>query len=319
MMQPHNSTSAPQWCVREARDADEHAHNLRDWQQQYDQLSGGAFYGRIDELAFDKLQLFREHTSHALQQQCNVWPDSLWLGFAVGDEECRINGECVTSQQLMCRPGEQHFELTTPENFDIYGIVVSQQALIRTAHSQGTAIDDVLWSAPRRSWDPQKLNALRYMLQRLLTPMHTGVGGHLQQDLLLSVVLDVLQQGAADHAPLLNANRRKAVVDRVRDYLAACPHADVNITDLCELTHVSRRTLQYSFESVLGLSPLRYLRLSRLNNVRRGLLAGLEEGQTIAMLAGQYGFWHAGQFAHDYKQLFGETPSDTSKKALVRS
>lgn len=317
MMQPLNSSTAPQWCVREARDADEHAHNLRDWQQQYDQLSGGAFYGRIDELAFDKLQLFREHTSHALQQQCNVWPDSLWLGFAVGDEECRINGESVTAQQLMCRPGDRHFELSTPADFDIYGIVVSQQALLHTAQVQGIRVDDGQWSAPRRSWDPQKLNALRYMLQRLLTPMHTGVGGHLQQDLLLSVVLDVLQQGEPEQAQALSSQRRKAVVERVKDFMAAHPQADIDITGLCELTHVSRRTLQYSFESVLGLSPLRYLRLTRLNTVRRALLAGLDDGQSIAALAAQHGFWHAGQFAHDYKQLFGENPSDTLKKTVI--
>ncbi|MEI8618536.1 helix-turn-helix domain-containing protein [Pseudoalteromonas sp. B193] len=34
---------------------------------------------------------------------------------------------------------------------------------------------------------------------------------------------------------------------------------------------VSRRTLQYSFESILGINPLRFLRLTRLNNVRREL------------------------------------------------
>lgn len=87
------------------------------------------------------------------------------------------------------------------------------------------------------------------------------------------------------------------------------------MTDLCELTHVSRRTLQYCFEQVLGLSPLQYLRLMRLNAVRRLLLAGLEEGDTIALLAARYGFWHAGQFSADYKGLFGEPPSATLARA----
>ncbi|WP_430461052.1 helix-turn-helix domain-containing protein [Thalassolituus sp. LLYu03] len=314
-MQPHNRTQAPNWCVSEATDADEHAHNLRDWQQKYDQISAGHFYGRIDEIAFPRLQMFREHTSQALHQQCNVWPDSVWLGFAVGNDECRINGERVTASELMCRPGNCHFELVTPEAFDIYGIVVSQEALLTTADIQGIDVDARLLSAPRRQWDSQKLNALRYILQRMLAPMHTGVAGSLQQDFLLTTVLDVLQQNAPDdHAP--SAARRRAVVERVRDYLAAHPHEAVTITDLCELAHVSRRTLQYSFESVLGISPLRYLRLSRLNNVRRALLAGLEDGQTISSVAGDWGFWHAGQFAHDYKQLFGENPSETLRRGL---
>ncbi|MBU2236656.1 MAG: AraC family transcriptional regulator, partial [Gammaproteobacteria bacterium] len=65
--------------VSEAHDADLHASNLTNWQQEYDQTSRGSFYGRIVELPFDGLQVFCEHTSQALQQKCMVWPDSVWL------------------------------------------------------------------------------------------------------------------------------------------------------------------------------------------------------------------------------------------------
>lgn len=316
MMQPQQHKQAPDWCIREATDADEHAHNLRDWQQQYDQISAGHFYGRIDELAFSSLQVFREHTSQALHQQCNVWPDSVWLGFAVDNGDCRINGEQVRRDELMCRPGNCHFELMTPEAFDIYGIVVSQQALLNTADRQGVHFDARQLAAPRRQWDESKLDGLRYLLQRMLAPMHTGVAGAMQQDYLLTTVLDILQQQAPQASVAPSWGRRQAVVSRVREYVRNHSHETITVTDLCELAHVSRRTLQYSFESVLGISPLRYLRLSRMNNVRRGLLAGLEDGQTIASLAADQGFWHAGQFAHDYKQLFGENPSQTLQRAI---
>ena len=90
-------------------------------------------------------------------------------------------------------------------------------------------------------------------------------------------------------------------------------HSDkpLTITDLCELVHVSRRTLQYCFEDVLGISPLKYMRISRLNAVRRVLSEGLKAEQTISLIAQQWGFYHPGQFAHDYTSLFGENPSAT--------
>ncbi|WP_286718037.1 helix-turn-helix domain-containing protein [Thalassolituus sp. UBA2009] len=314
---------APDWCISEATDADEHAHNLRDWQQEYDQLSDGAFYGRIDELALEHLQVFREHTSQALRQQCNVWPDSVWLGFAAGEQDCRINGQEVASNELMCRPGNTGFELVTPQSFDIFGIVVSQQALTQCAEAQGVNLDARLWQSPRRGWQEQKLNALRYTLQRLLAPKHSGLAGPLQQDMLLMTVLDVLQQPDNGNAMLPAYARRKAVVDRVKDFLAANPNAPVTMTELCELTHVSRRTLQYSFESILGISPLRYLRVSRLNSVRRALsqpdaiLDVEQDDVTVQRIASHWGFWHAGQFAHDYKQLFGENPSETLKRGFM--
>lgn len=315
MTQQQQRTEAPRWCSREATDADEHAHNLRDWQQRYDQLSAGTFYGRIDEVALPQLQLFHEHTSQTLHQQCNVWPDSVWLGFSARRQECRINGQPVAVDELMCRPGNCHFELLTPENYDIYGIAVSESALQYSAGIQGITLDKSMWAQPRRPWDERKLNMLRYAMQRLLAPAHTGLAGPLQQDMLLTAVLDVLQQKAPQRNDSPAYTRRRAVVERVQEYLEQHPDEQASITDLCALTHVSRRTLQYSFESVLGISPLRYLRVSRLNNVRRALLEGLEEGETIAALAASRGFWHPGQFAHDYKELFGENPSETLRRS----
>ena len=72
--------SAPKKCIQEAFDADEHAQNLTRWQQQYDQLTPGRFYGRLDEIALPALQVFKEHTGQALRQECRVWENSLWLG-----------------------------------------------------------------------------------------------------------------------------------------------------------------------------------------------------------------------------------------------
>jgi AraC family ethanolamine operon transcriptional activator len=35
---------------------------------------------------------------------------------------------------------------------------------------------------------------------------------------------------------------------------------------------------------------------------------------TIQDIASHWGFWHLSQFAQDYRQLFGELPSDTLHK-----
>ena len=103
-------------------------------------------------------------------------------------------------------------------------------------------------------------------------------------------------------------------MDRVKGYLAEQGDAPVTMTQLCELAHVSRRTLQYSFETILGISPLRFLRVSRLNQVRRAL-SDASKGRTVTDISAEWGFWHASQFAKDYKQLFGESPSNTLRRS----
>jgi AraC family ethanolamine operon transcriptional activator len=308
---PNMGLNTPKWCMLEAADAEEQAHNLKDWQQQYDQISHGEFYGRINEVSLNHIHAFREYTSQAVRQQCNVLPDSIWLGFSADNKTCRINGHNVGNQTLMVRPGNTEFELVTPEKFNIYGIVVSQEALINVAEKQDIAFDLSLLNSPMRNWPSQKLDQLKCLLNEIIKPDHVSVAGELQQDMLLMTMLDILQQDDTNRREPPSLAKRQAVVAKVKEYIVTHPNQQITITQLCELVHVSRRTLQYSFEDVLGISPLRYLRLSRLNAVRRILLSGIKEDETILMIAEQWGFWHAGQFAHDYTQLFGENPSQT--------
>lgn len=307
----------PKWRMLEAADADEQAHNLKDWQQQYDQISHGEFYGRISEVSLNNVHAFREYTSQAVRQQCNVCPDSIWLGFSADNKPCRINGHNVSQQTLMIRPGNTEFELVTPEQFNIYGIVVSQNSLMEIADKQDIAFNLSLLNSPMRDWPSQKLDHLKDLLNEIIKPGHVSVAEELQEELLLMAMLDILQQDDTDRRQSPSFVKRQAVVAKVKEHLLAHPNKQITITELCELAHVSRRTLQYSFEDVLGISPLRYLRVSRLNVVRRTLLSGTRNDETILRLAERWGFWHAGQFAHDYTQLFGENPSQTRSRTRL--
>jgi len=307
---------APQKCIPlsilEAMDADEHAHNLTDWQQEYDQIGSGSFYGKISELPLGNLQVFHEHTNQALHQKCNVWPESVWLGLPLDPyADSRINGLSVSHNDIMCRPGNCEFELMTPDDFDIFGIVVSYSALQKMADIQDIAIH---WSDlihhDRLSVPEKTLGALRFLLTRLLSQQTNEHQSRLQYDIVMMALLEILKKESPNDQVTPSYHRRKLVVDHVRDYLNQLPEKAVTITELCNHTNVSRRTLQYCFESIVGISPVQYLRMSRLNSVRRALSMASAE-QSIADTASHWGFWHLSQFAKDYRELFGEKPSDT--------
>ena len=53
-----------------------------------------------------------------------------------------------------------------------------------------------------------------------------------------------------------------------------------------------------------------YLKRLRLEEVRRLLLAR-RDGTSVSRIALDWGFEHLGRFASDYRQAFGETPSQT--------
>jgi transcriptional regulator GlxA family with amidase domain len=54
-----------------------------------------------------------------------------------------------------------------------------------------------------------------------------------------------------------------------------------------------------------------YLRRLRLHHVHAELAAHSPDSVTVTMVAGRWGFVHLGRFASQYRQLFGETPSET--------
>ncbi len=296
----------------EAFDADLHARNLTDWQQEYDQISCGGFQGSITELAFDDLQVFHEHTSQALQQKCIVWPDSVWLGIPLQQQpESRINGLAVNGNDIMCRPGSCEFQLSTPKDFHIYGMVVKHKSLMEAATLHGIEVDPSELHSHGRLALPQKIiQDSRFLLSHLLDPAKNAIANNTTRDVILIALLEILKRETPQPAENRSYQHRKRVVDDARMFIEASTEAPVTITDLCRATNVSRRTLQYSFESIIGISPIQFLRFFRLNNARRALLEASRE-ECVTDIASQWGFWHMSQFAKDYNHLFGELPSQT--------
>jgi len=59
---------------------------------------------------------------------------------------------------------------------------------------------------------------------------------------------------------------------------------------------------------------VRFLRALRLNGVRRELRAGRPLAGSVQDTAARWGFWHLGHFVTEYKQMFGELPSETLRR-----
>lgn len=301
-------------CSQESFDADAQANSLHRWQQQYDQLGEGAFYGATDLVEDSELQFFREQIRQATHQECQIWPGGLWIGFPARGQQCRINGLEVDAE-LMLRSGADSFALTTPDEFQIFGLVIQLEALEACAEQQQLPFSAQLWQSPRRQGRIEQQRLLQSWIEHHLN--WQGFESRLDRDQLYSWLLMLLSDSAAHPSGRPSYARRKATVDKVCELLRAYPKTPLTMTELCSLTHTSRRTLQYSFETILGMSPLRYLRMTRLNQVRRRLiqLALAGEEPLVYEVAADWGFWHPGQFAIYYKELFGESPSATLQKS----
>ncbi|TDN68126.1 AraC family transcriptional regulator [Paraburkholderia sp. BL10I2N1] len=308
-----------QTCV--AHDADEQARNLQGWSQTYDQLTAGAFVGTLTELSLEHMHVFCETTSHTLRQSCEVPSDAYWFGVPVRrDVPGRIDANVIDDGAIAFRPGGIEFELITPAGYEIFGVVVKGEVLRRYAadvehlglihHLPDTEVVPI-----GEAHKARLCASLRQILDdgaNSGAPL-TGFARDSLQSSVLASLFDLCAQPHVEAGAIPTKPRRHWIVSEAREYVLANRERPVGVPELCEKLHVSRRTLQYCFQDVLGMAPATYLRTIRLNGARRELY---EAARSVQDVAAAWGFWHLSQFATDYRKLFGKRPSETLKESM---
>ncbi len=304
-----------------ATDADDHAANLTGWKQTYDQLAPGRFQGTVREFWLgSQMQVFEETTSHAVRQSCQVWAGAFWFGVPAGDGPSgRIGPRALENSDVAVRPGGMEFELLTPSLFRIFGLVIERQLLLQhIVDTEHIALSPSALESEVLATGHTERDALEHTLRSLFETRGLLIDREQARNSLRDVLLNVIASNCVAALPSAKASitcvDRHRLVKRVRDYALANRDEPLSIPELCRAFHVSRRTLQYAFQEVCSISPGAYLRILRLNGVRRALRAPERSFLDVQDLAAQWGFWHPSQFACDYKKLFGERPSDTLRR-----
>jgi AraC-like DNA-binding protein len=90
-----------------------------------------------------------------------------------------------------------------------------------------------------------------------------------------------------------------------------------SIGRLSQTLGLSTRTLHRVVRREAGVSPMRLLRQARLAQARSELAAP-RPGTTVTSVALDYGFTHLSRFAQQYARHFGESPSETLRRARRR-
>ena len=304
-------------------DANQQANSLVGWEQHYDQHSNGSFSGYLDKLAIGGVHFFEEYTNQALTQQCCVNENSFWLGFSLQSNELKINNRGVNKAQIMVRPSAVDFELITPQEFHIFGLVIDEESI----KNHMAEHDSEQWLTQGANVIMKQNNYVSYELAKLIqfllniqplildhNSQHLTPRIERLKPLIMSKIADLLVQVTPrQESAVLHPITKWRILDKIQCYVEETGHYPLTISELCKITFVSRRTLQYFFEREFSCSPIQYLRDCRLNEIRRTLLTEscLNSDVFIADIAFEHGFFHISTFNQHYKRLFGETPSQT--------
>jgi AraC-like DNA-binding protein len=113
----------------------------------------------------------------------------------------------------------------------------------------------------------------------------------------------------AERSPSLN--RRVAAVRVCETYMREHLDKTVTLEDLSEVSGLRLRSLINAFQAVTGCSPMAYFKRERLSGVRQTLQRPQATRTRVIDVATAWGFWHMGHFTADYREMFGESPSET--------
>lgn len=112
---------------------------------------------------------------------------------------------------------------------------------------------------------------------------------------------------ASPTSPAIGSRAVHAVVQLIE----AEPDRAWRLADLADSAGVSPRTLQSAFQRELGVTPLQQLRHTRMQRVRRDLLAADPTTDSVTEIAARWGFFHLGRFSQTYRSAYQELPSQT--------
>ncbi|WP_137169959.1 helix-turn-helix domain-containing protein [Marinomonas sp. FW-1] len=312
-IQPHSPLS-----FKETVDIEEHAGNMSGWDVRYDQISAGQFAGSITELNLAGMQLIRDKSNQAIIKNGASVPDTIMftLPLAPVIENLYCEGHVFNPSNLLVSNWQNLPEIKTPANLDVICINAEKQ-LLQNALDRQNIILDISDTAHCYGLDKiGNQDELLTLLKTVMTPNNTQA--LLEHEAIRKGIRDTLLQSLLElvneeEVQYLTSLARKRIVDKARDYVLANINDAPSIVDLCNNVGASRRKLQYCFQETLGINPVTYLRTIRLNSVHRELLMQ-DSTKQVQNIAAKWGFLHLSRFANDYRQLFGELPSDTLKR-----
>ncbi|PHQ34629.1 helix-turn-helix domain-containing protein [Rhodopirellula bahusiensis] len=308
----------------ESRHFEEMEQTLSGWDHQYRQMSPGTFRGILQHLQTETCAIFRNRWEQSIHYHGTAPPGTLGMAISLEQQgEARWVGQRVSFNDLIVQRAGREAEYLSGSLWDSVVFVVPEAVLSeRIADLQQIDPDPIVQTHGVVHLTPQLADQLRRTSQAYLHAAERFQNGlcapHVIEE-LADRTITLLATGLFASRVNRHSNsilqRRNKLVHQAKEHAADRANQPLRIGELCKEIKVSERTLRHAFGDVTGMSPLDYLKAFRLNRVRRQLRETTEQDVLVKQFAYANGFSHLAQFSQDYRQLFGELPSQTLQRS----
>jgi len=292
------------------------------WRLDYQPIGGNKPQMAVSGFSTPVFQLaFLQQTGDCCWQ--GVTPQgAVSLGVPLEDSEAISHcGRSIGKLQMAITRSGEHFEVVAKSRARHLVASFSQTRV------QKYAAD--VWHEPHllklaggRLQFPNEAHRRRYVdaCQRMLTDVHKHSkllgdprsAAALEERLLENLFVEACPDDQA------NERNRYQVATRAYRHLLESTEDVPTIRELCAITGASYSTLERGYRETYGMAPQAHIKAMRLSRARKDLLQAAENAN-VTSIAMRWGFFELGRFSVQYRQRFGESPSETLRQARIGS
>ncbi len=307
-------------------DFDAQSEQLSGYDQEYFQMSRGAFRGRfVSAVAGPAISLHLETTNQALEQKVGCPAGMISLGLVVGKRyRFEANGMDLTEDRLLVTQPGCEMNLKSPAGGSILAVCLDQQKFLRRFGAG--RVPGLVDGARNRLAvvdAPDLARQIRMSAIGVLNTLRQSDREHAQTDLGVPLISAISAQFALYDAilqecPADSPTETYQTYNQAKRLMLDESMQALDYSVLGSSLRRSRRSIQLAFARHAEMSPSNFHRALRLSRVRRDLTSGSQGDLSIGDIAALHGFWSWSQFTQLYKLQFAELPS-TTRARLVSS
>ena len=302
-------------------DVEQMQHYAKMWDVEHTQLGKGVFEGSLFGVHTPRIQMGISHFSHAIMTQ-GSFPEGCvvlycYPGGLLSSPAYNFHDRIIPPNEIVVLTKSDALDLLSYNAIDLHTIVIEKNLFDKTftaflGDTPDTAIQNkrlylkadkiALFHQTHIAW-------VSYLAEEF--PKLTNKPGY---DRIESEILQQLFSCMLCENTL--KKRKKFQIKKVRDILHENIAKSMDIAMIADASDIGLSQLHQVFKKEYGTSPKKYLHHLRLNAIRKELLYADPHATSINDLAVKYDFFHMGHFSAGYKQLFGETPSQTLHRKL---
>jgi len=260
--------------------------------------------------------------SHRTRSRTQVHPAMMALMIVGPTSRATIDGRDVDASVLVVGEPGVDFEIVVDDGYESIALMIPPEEFMQHLRRRGREQD---FRMPRGidMWHPGVSELLELFdfgkrlaeiatNQPALLNDHDDVRAAVHNELLerYFATLQVVENSEPLHGDQ-TSQRYSRIVKTAQAYVMEQHGVGYSVTDICEATNTSERTLQYAFRKIMDMTPIEYLIRLRLHRVHQDLRKANPKSTTVSRIAVDWGFWHLGEFSIAYKSCFDEMPSET--------